>query len=173
MDKRNVLITEDSLGKKIVVLPHIIFKGKRGISWQDVERYLIQYAGEIVENTENRDIIYIGKDFADEFSNSEYTRSLKGTAAKAKANMTQGIPEIIEIATQKRWSADYNEKHGNKAANGWYRYNTRFALPVCNDTGEIVRYNIFQAVLIVRYASDNRLYLYDIQGIKKETSNPS
>ena len=29
-----------------------------------------------------------------------------------------------------------------------------------------------QVVLIVRYASDGKLYLYDIQNIKKETSNP-
>lgn len=46
------------------------------------------------------------------------------------------------------------------------------SLPVMNDDGEIIEYNIYQPVLIVRYSADDKLYLYDIQNIKKETSNP-
>lgn len=38
----------------------------------------------------------------DEYAHSEYTRVLKGANAKAKANAAQGIPELIEIATEKR-----------------------------------------------------------------------
>ena len=42
------------------------------------------------------------------------------------------------------------------------------------ESGKIVEYNIFQAVLIVRYSSDEKLYyLYDIQNKKKETRYPS
>jgi len=48
-----------------------------------------------------------------------------------------------------------------------------FALPVTAESGEIIDYNMFQALLIVRYASDGKLYLYDIQNIKKETRYPS
>lgn len=173
MNNRNVLITEDSSGRKIVVLPQIIFKGKRTIPWNKVEDYLMQYVGEIVEVTETKDIVYIGKDFADEFAGSKYTRNLKGILAKTKANMAQGIPEMVEIASQKRWSQDYEQKHGKKATKGWYRYNSRFALPVINEDGEIERYNVYQAVLIVRCASDEKLYLYDVQNIKKEACNPS
>ena len=55
---------------------------------------------------------------------------------------------------------------------GWYRYASRFALPVYNETGEIERYNVFHASLIVRHSEDKKLYLYDILDIKKETSNP-
>ena len=87
--------------------------------------------------------------------------------------MSQGIPQIIEIATGKRWKEDFDNKHKNKAGKGWFRYNTRFALPVTNDEGEIIEYNIYQAVLIVRYSSNEKLYLYDIQNIKKETRYPS
>ena len=53
---------------------------------------------------------------------------------------------------------------------GWYSYVTRFALPVYGENGDIERYNVFRAVLLVRHAEDNRLYLYDIMKIKKETS---
>jgi hypothetical protein len=126
-----------------------------------------------VKRAETGDVIHIGRDFADEFSNSEYTRKLKGALAKAKANMAQGILELIKIAGDKRWSQDFEQKHKGKAKNGWYRYNTRFALPIVGDGEKVAYYNIYQAVLIVRYAADEKLYLYDIQNIKKETSNPS
>jgi hypothetical protein len=62
--------------------------------------------------------------------------------------------------------ADRNAKYG------WYRYDSRFALSVYNETGEIERYNVFHASLIVRHSEDKKLYLYDILDIKKETSNP-
>ncbi|MBP3489569.1 MAG: hypothetical protein J6K53_14445 [Roseburia sp.] len=166
-----IRIEVDSQGNKMVVLSQILFQGKRSISWNAVEEYLRQYVGRMVEIAETGDIVYIGNDFANEFAGSVYTHSLRGGLAKAKANMAQGIPELIEIATQKRWNEDFERKHGKKAQKGWYRYNTRFALPVMGEDG-ITKYNKYQAVLIIRYASDDKLYLYDIQNIKKETSNP-
>lgn len=39
---------------------------------------------------------------------------------------------------------------------GWYRYDSRFALPVYDDNGEMKRYNIFRASLIVRYAENKK-----------------
>ena len=68
---------------------------------------------------------------------------------------------------------EFNRKYKNRAGKGWFRYNTRFAMPITNDDGEIIEYKIYQAVLIVRYSADGKLYLYDIQNIKKETRYPS
>lgn len=34
------------------------------------------------------------------------------------------------------------------------------------------RYNVFNVEMLVRHAADNKLYLYDIVNIKKETSTP-
>lgn len=172
-EKNKVLISTDENGKLLVVLPQVIFEGKRSISWDDVETYLLRYVGDIVKIAETEDMVYIGRDFADEYSHSKYTEKLRGALAKAKANMVQGIHGIIEIAGNRRWNEDYERRHGKKAENGWYRYDTRFAMPVMNEKGEFVRYNVYRAVLIVRYAADNKLYLYDIQNIKKETSIPS
>lgn len=169
----DILIQVDEKGEKIVVIPQTIFHGKRSISWEAVENYLRKYIGRIFEVAETKDIIFIGKDFTDEYAGSEYTRKLKGALPKIKANMSQGIPEMIEIATERRWNEDFAGKHGKKAEKGWYRYNTRFALPIVGDRGEIRDYNIYRAVLIVRMASDGKLYLYDVQNIKKETSYPS
>ncbi|MFR2848177.1 MAG: hypothetical protein ACLTC4_14015 [Hungatella hathewayi] len=36
-----VIISVDETGKRIVVIPKIIFKGKRSIDWREVEKYLL------------------------------------------------------------------------------------------------------------------------------------
>ena len=90
--------------------------------------------------------------------------------AKAKANATQGLPELIEIAAGKRHTENYKEKHMEDAMYGWYRYESRFALPVFNGVGEIERYNVFNVIMVIRHAKDGKMYLYDIMNIKKETS---
>ena len=50
-----------------------------------------------------------------------------------------------------------------------YRYDTRFALPVFDENGEISRYNVFKAKILTRHAGNGKKYLYDILEIKKET----
>lgn len=42
------------------------------------------------------------------------------------------------------------------AKNGWYRYNAYFAIPVYGDNGEVERYNVFHASLLIRYANDGK-----------------
>ena len=49
---------------------------------------------------------------------------LRGMAAKA--NAAQGIPEMIEIAIGKHFRENRGDKHKRNAANGWYRYGSRF-----------------------------------------------
>ena len=44
-------------------------------------------------------------------------------------------------------------------------------LPVFDEDGEITRYNVFRAAMIIRHGEDNKKYLYDIINIKKEMSN--
>ena len=114
--------------------------------------------------------VYIGTDLPDEYTRSNYTHILKGANAKAKANAAQGLPELIEIAAGKKFTENYKEKHTIDAMYGWYRYESRFALPVFNEVGEIERYNVFNVIMVIRYAKDGKMYLYDIMNIKKETS---
>lgn len=80
------------------------------------------------------------------------------------------IGELIEIAYNKAEYPDYNNKHGNRAKNGWYRYDIRFGIPVYDGEGIRDRYNIFSARMLVRCDGNNQLYLYDLVRIKKETS---
>ena len=43
-------------------------------------------------------------------------------------------------------------------------------MPIYNDDGELERYNVFKARLLIRHASSGKKYLYDVLKIKKETS---
>lgn len=168
---KNIDIVTDSDGKKIVLIHDIRFKGKRQIDWGDVEEYVKGYVDQCYEMIETAEKIYIGKDFPDEFSHSKDTKILKGTNAKAKANSSQAIGELIHIATNKTSAPDYNSKHKKKAKYGWYRYDTKFGLPVYEHES-VIRYNVFSVRMLVRHDSDGKLYLYDILRTKKETSKP-
>ncbi|MDE5780651.1 MAG: hypothetical protein K2I03_04140 [Lachnospiraceae bacterium] len=136
-------IITDEAGNKIVIIPDIIFVNKQNIEWEEVENYLVRYIGEIIEIAESSDIIYIGKDFPDEYAGSKYTRKTKGARAKAKANAVQGVRELVEIASDKTFRENHKEKHNSDAGNGWY---------YCTSSG--------------------KMYLYDLVDIKKEASNP-
>ena len=175
MDKsenRNVSVIKDVNGNKVVVINNIRFKGKRTINWDEVKKYLKDFVGDVYKIADTEDIIYIGNDLPDEYTGSRYTESLRGTSSKAKANATQGLPEIVSIAKGKYFRENKTDKHKRNARYGWYRYDSRFALPVYADNGEVERYNVFHASLLIRHAIDNKMYLYDIIDIKKETSNP-
>lgn len=155
-------------GQKIVFIRNIYFKGKRSIDWNQVEIYLRQYVGSIYRVAETEEDIIIGTDLPGEYTGSIYTKKLKGAAAKAKANAIQVLPEMLKIATNREFEKNRKEKHNRDAKNGWYRYETGFAVPIYNMEGELIRYNIYQAKILVRHASDGRKYLYDILGIKKK-----
>lgn len=97
--KINVIADLD--GSPIVLINDIRFKSRRGIDWDDIEKYLKEYIGEYFEITETAEKVYIGPDFPDEFSHSNDTKQLKGANKKAKANLVSAIKEIVQIATNK------------------------------------------------------------------------
>ena len=169
---RNISIIQDEDGKSIVLINDIRYKSRRSIDWNEIETYLKQYIGECFEILETSDKVYIGTDFPDEFAHSKDTKDVKGANEKAKANAITAIGDLIEIATDKTEFPDHNNKHGNKAKYGWYRYTTRFGIPVYSEDGNLEKYNIFRARILVRRDDDRKLYLYDIVTIKKETSKP-
>lgn len=138
---------------------------------EKIENYLKEYIGKYYEISETADKIYIGSDFPDEFTHGKDKTILKGPNLKAKANAAQAVGELIQIAENKSISQDYNSKHGAKAKWGWYRYDTRLALPVY-DEGEIQKYNIYKLRMLIRHDEDGKLYLYDFLRTKKETSSP-
>ncbi len=146
----NIEIIEDANGNNVVQMNNIIFKGKQNIDWKSVEQYLKRYINEMVTVAETNDIIYIGKEFPDEYKNSKYSLKLRGALAKAKANASQGVLGLIKIASNRKYQDNYEAKHNKNAKNGWYRYDTRFSLPIFDNNEKIVKYNVFKARMIVR-----------------------
>lgn len=165
-------IAQDKCGNKIVLIPEVLFTNKQNIDWNEVEKYLKRYVGEIVTMAESKDIIYLGKNFPDEFAGSKYTRNAKGARAKVKANAVQGIREMVEIATDKTFRENHKKKHNSDAKNGWYYYTTRFGLPIYDNQAKTNQYNIYTGCLVVNRTSEGKMYLYDLVDIKKEASNP-
>lgn len=151
----------------------IRFKGKRSVDRKDVREYLKEYVGEFYTIAATGDVIFIGSDLPKEYSGSKYTNSIKGTNAKAKANAATGIPEMIEIAVGKHFRENHEDKHKRDAKNGWYRYDSRFALPVYDDKGKLERHNVFHASMLIRHSNDGKLYLYDVIDIKKKRATLS
>ena len=144
---------------------------KQNIPWGEVEQYLKKYIGTKVRVQSNGDIIHIGSDFPEEFAESKYTKSLRGSAAKAKANAAQVIEEMLSLAENRRWVENKEQKHAKDALYGWYRYDTYFGIPVQGSGEMISRTNFYRATLVVRYSASG-LYLYDVINIKKEASKP-
>ncbi|SDB59267.1 hypothetical protein [Butyrivibrio sp. INlla16] len=58
---RNVSVIKDADGNNIVMINDIIFKGKRSIDWDDVEKYLKDYVGVFYKNAETNNVVYFGK----------------------------------------------------------------------------------------------------------------
>ena len=117
-----IVTIEEKNGRKMVRINKIQFKGKRSIDWGEVKEYLRKYVGEMYEIAEGNDVIYIGPDHPDEYTGSRYTHKLKGAVAKAKANASQGIPEMLEIASNKRYRDNQDKRHTRNARFGWYLY---------------------------------------------------
>ena len=64
----------------------------------------------------------------------------------------------IISAMHKCYKANKNIKHNTDAKYGWYRYDTRVAIPVFCENGEVERYNIFHLEMLIRHDEDGKLY---------------
>lgn len=154
---------------KYIRLNEIIFTGRQNIKWKEVEKYLKKYVGMSFIVSESNDVLHINSLFANEYTESQYTKKLKGGLAKVKANIVQILPQLIENATNRRWIENKKDKHANDAGKGWYRYDIYFSVPVQVD--KEICWNFYAATMVVRI-NDQGLYLYDIINIKKEARTP-
>ena len=165
-------IIKDIEGHSIVVINNIVFKGRRGINWDEVQEYVKKYIAKSYNILEYADVIYIGADFPEEIKGSFDTIRTKGGNAKAKANATTVMPYLIKYATNKRWQENYKYKHSKDVKLGRYRFTTRFAMPSYDGKNELISYNIYRIELLIKHAEDNKMYLYDLVNTRKEASNP-
>ena len=59
-------------------------------------------------------------------------------------------------------------KHSKDTQNGWYRYETQFAVPVLNAKKAIDHYTVYGGTLLIRNDADGRSYLYDLLDVQKK-----
>ena len=137
-----------------------------------VAAYIAGHIGEVYTIVESGQRVYIGDDLPGEYTQSGYTsylRSADRTAARAKNKAVDGLGELIEIATNRRWEPTKHPK-SKDAKYGMYRYDSIFAFPVRGNDGSIQRVRAYDVELLIRNASDGKKYLYDIVGVKENTS---
>lgn len=160
-------IEQDSTGKDVVVVQEDIFRGREGEKRKKVvTEYLKNHIGDMFTMIENGKNVYLGKDLPNEYNHSKTTERLGKEKRFAKQKATPGIGEMVEIATNERWESPvHKEKHKVDAKYGFYKYDTRFA--VKDRSGD---YEVYDAELVIRHDADSKLYLYDVQGIKKDTA---
>ena len=127
-----------------------------------------RYQGNRFIIEESQETIKVNIRSIDEYVSSKYTRQLKGTLAKAKANLASIIPELISSASNRRWVQNNDDKHRNDAKQGWIRYDAYFSLPVQAENESEKRWNKYRCTIIIE-SNDTGMYLYDIINIKKES----
>ncbi len=155
----------------VLLIEKAIFGNKQNIPWNDVEQYLKHYIGQDFVVEESQDVIHIASNFPDEYTESRYTKKLRGALAKVKANAAQIIDLMIKNATDRRWVENMDNKHRKDASEGWYRYDTYFGMIVQGSGEREKRLNLYRATLVVR-KTPHGLFLYDVINIKKEASTP-
>lgn len=73
--------------------------------------------------------VFVGKDLPGEYKSSEYTKTMKPALRKIKMQAATNLDEML-LAENGEWRENVKPKHAKDAQNGWYRYDTEFAVPV-------------------------------------------
>ena len=112
--------------------------------------------------------VYIGKDLPGEYKSSEYTKRLRKGLREIKMQAATNLDEMLLLAENGEWQENVKPKHGRDAQNGWYRYETQFAVPVLNAKKAIDHYTVYGGTLLIRNDADGRSYLYDLLDVQKK-----
>lgn len=173
-DTRYAILTDNN-GDFVIADNNILLNNPNNLPVHElIRKNIMSHVGEIHKVLAYGDEVYLGKDLPDEYTQSKYTKALLKHAVsrlKAKNIISSNLGELIEIADNKTYSANSKQKHNKDAKNGWYKYDTRFAIEKQKGDGTNDGANIYTGTLVVKHADDNKMYLYDVTNIKK--SSPS
>lgn len=109
---------------------------------------------------------------AEEYVKSTYSRWLKDNSKstfRAKMKAAGVLDELVSIASEGK-QGETKHSHNKDAQYGVDTYKSSFAFPVKDNTGNIANVRAYDCKLIVLNASDGKKYLYDVTGIKENTS---
>ena len=80
------------------------------------------------------------------------------------------LDEMLLLAENGEWRENVKDKHRRDAQNGWYRYETQFAVPVLNAKSCRPLYGL-QRNAPIRNDADGKSYLYDMIDVEKKEGN--
>ncbi len=157
-------------GTPVVWIDSNILKGTKGKEHKVVTDYLADHIGDVYTIIESGQKVYLGKDLPSEYMQSKYTQSIlrKPQILRAKKRAASNLGEMIEISTNRKWE-ETSHSHNKDAKYGVYKYTTRFAFPILDNTGTVSRVKAFDATLVILNSSDGKKYLYDLVTIKENT----
>lgn len=112
--------------------------------------------------------VYVGKDLPGEYKSSEYTKTMKPALRKIKMQAATNLDEMLLLAESGEWRENVKPKHSKDAQNGWYRYDTQFAVPILNAKKAIDHYTVYGGKLLIRNDADGKSYLYDLLDVEKK-----
>lgn len=103
-----------------------------------------------------------------EYKSSEYTKTMKPALRKIKMQAATNLDEMLLLAENGEWRENVKPKHSKDAQNGWYRYDTQFAVPILNAKKAIDHYTVYGGTLLIRNDADGKSYLYDLLDVEKK-----
>lgn len=112
--------------------------------------------------------VYIGKDLPGEYLHSKYTTNLNSRLKDVKLQAATNLDEMLLLAQNGAWKENLKEKHEIDAKNGWYRYQTQFAVPILNAKKAVDHYTVYGGTLLIRNDADGKSYLYDLLNVEKK-----
>ena len=112
--------------------------------------------------------VYVGKDLPGEYRSSEYSKNLRKSIREVKMQAATNLDEMLLSAENGEWRENVKSKHAEDAKNGWYRYDTQFAVPILNAKKAIDHYTVYGGTLLIRNDADGKSYLYDLIDIEKK-----
>ena len=167
-DVFSIKVSED--GEKISVADTKIFNKKTQDLRQSIAQVIRENIGDYYKILEDGNKIYIGKDLPGEYTYSKSAQLLSRDKTIIKGNIANNLGEMIEIANNGVWEANRKAKHSKDAQFGWYRYDSKVALPMYDVHKNIVSYQVYDVNLLIRNDKNGKKYLYDVMDIKKSNA---
>lgn len=93
---------------------------------------------------------------------------MKPALRKIKMQAATNLDEMLLLVENGEWRENVKPKHSKDAQNGWYRYDTQFAVPVLNAKKAIDHYTVYGGTLLIRNDADGKSYLYDLLDVEKK-----
>lgn len=161
----SVIYNNDGSFNRVKITDNIFENNNNKSITKTIKDYLTEHIGEYAEIIESRQRVYLGEDLPGEYAFSKSTRGLTLAQKMAKGRATTGLKEIINNATNRKYSNYKKTKHITDAKYGFYKYDTKFSFELNG------KEQTYSGTVLIRNDANGKKYLYDILDIKKIGSN--